>query len=192
MTTTYAKRETVFERGEHQWRVEPQALVWIQPGGESLTILWRDVTSLRAAFAPTKWKPWRHLIEIRTRQGRRLTIDNSHFRKAGDFEDRSASFRPFALAVIERVGAAAPEARGWVGASPGGYAGQLLFMVLGLGAMILVLIALPLPLPGVVLIKLALIAVSLPTAALWAIRARPRQAAITAEAFAPGLPRSNG
>lgn len=192
MTTTYAKRETVFERGEHQWRVEQQALVWTQPGGESLTVLWRDVTGLRAAFAPTKWKPWRHLIEITTRQGRHLTIDNSHFRGPGDFEDRSETFRPFALAVVERVADAAPDARGWIGASPGGYLGQLLFMVLGIGAMIFVLIALPIPLPGIVLIKLVLIVVSLPTAVLWAIRARPRRAAITMEGFTPGFPRSNG
>lgn len=188
MTTAYAKRETVFETGEHHWRVEPEALVWTRPTGESLTVLWRDVTGIRAAFAPTKWKAWRYLIEIHTRQGRQLTIDNGHIRAVGDFEDRSAAFTPFALACVERTAALSPAARGWLGSSPGGYVGQLVFFLLCLAFMLTVLILLPTPLGALVLIKLLLILVSLPVAVLWAIRARPRRVPMTREAFAAGLP----
>jgi|GEM_PF-1005908 len=188
VAVAYSKRETIFETTEHQWRVEPAALVWTRPGGESLTLLWRDVTAFRAAFAPTKWKAWRHLIEIRSRQGQRLTIDNGHIKGVGDFEDRSETFTPFALACLERIAAESPAAKGSIGASSGAYAAQLAFMVTGLGLALLVLVALPAPLGALILVKLALIAISLPLALLWAVRARPRRAALTAQAFLPGLP----
>jgi hypothetical protein len=190
MTTTYAKRENVFEKGEHVWRAEAETLVWTRPAGDSLTVLWADVTSIRAAFAPTKWKAWRHLIEIDTRQGQRLTIDNAHFKGVGDFEDRSASFTPFALACVARIAEAAPEAGGWLGASRGAYVGQLAFVFGMLALLIFVLVALPTSLGVVVIAKLVLIVVSLPTAIAWAIKARPRRAAVTPEAFAAALPRA--
>jgi hypothetical protein len=192
VTVAYSKRETIFETTEHQWRVDPAALVWTRPGGESLTLLWRDVTAFRAAFGPTKWKSWRHLIEIRSRQGQRLTIDNGHIKGVGDFEDRSATFTPFALACLARIAAESPAARGSIGSSPGAYAAQLIFMGLGLGLALLVLIALPVPLGALVLVKLLLIIVSLPVAVLWAVRARPRRAVLTPEAFKAGLPATSG
>lgn len=191
MTTIYAKRENIFEKGEQEWRVEPDCLIWTRPNGESLTVLWPDVTGLRAAFAPTKWKTWRHLLEIQTRQGRHLFIDNAHFRGVGDFEDRSLPFKAFALACIQRIAVQAPDARGWIGASPGTYAAQLVFMVAMMLLLLFMLIALPTPLGAIMILKLVLIVVSLPVAVLWAIRARPRPAAMTEGGFEGGLPKVN-
>jgi hypothetical protein len=188
MTITYAKRQTAFDREEHQWRVEPEALIWVRPGGESLTAPWRDVVAVRAAFAPTRWKPWRHVLEIVNRQGPRLLIDNAHLRGVGDFEDRSETFSRFALACIASIETAAPSARGWIGAGWGRYLGQAGFA----GAVILlatiVLLALPSALGGTVLLKLALIGAMLPLAAVWLVRSRPRRAPLYPAAFLPGLP----
>ncbi|MDH4384328.1 MAG: hypothetical protein QE280_02675 [Caulobacter sp.] len=185
--TGYAKRESGLESGVHCWRIDPQSLVWERPNGETLTLLWRDVTDLRIAFAPTRWKPWRRLLELRARHGRRLVIDNSHYRGLGDFEDRSASFRTFALDCIDQVARAAPAARGWIGSRLGDYLARLLLAMLATALLIWVLIALPTPLGLLVVLKLLLILASLPMLILWAIRARPRRAAISPEGVGRSL-----
>ncbi|RYF93065.1 MAG: hypothetical protein EON95_10210 [Caulobacteraceae bacterium] len=154
MTTTFSKRDNAFERGEHVWRVEDDCLIWTRPGGDSLTLLWKDVGAVRAAFAPTRWKRWRHIFELTTRKGATLLIDNAHFKTVGDFEDRSASFVPFVLACIDRVVALAPD--------------------------------------GLILVKLALIAVLAPVAVLWAVRAWPRAVALSPAALLAGLPKLPG
>ncbi|MDB5471002.1 MAG: hypothetical protein JWR84_2562 [Caulobacter sp.] len=192
MTTTYSKRENAFEKSVHSWRVEDDCLIWTRPSGDSLTLLWKDVGAVRAAFAPTRWKTWRHVFELTTRKGARLLIDNAHFKGVGDFEDRSPTFIPFVLASLDRIVAQAPDARASVGASPAGYFGQLAFMVAMLVLLIFVLVALPTPLGWLVLVKLLLIAVMLPTAAVWAIRSRPRAVPLTLGAFLPGLPKLAG
>lgn len=189
MTTTYSKRENAFEKGEHIWRVEDDCLVWTRPGGDSLTLLWKDVGAVRAAFAPTEWKTWRHVFELTTRKGAKLLIDNAHFKSVGDFEDRSASFVPFVLACIDRVVALAPDARGRIGAGAASYFGQLAFALSMMALLVFVLVALPTPLGGLIFLKLALIGVMLPVAAVWAVRSRPRTVPLAVDAFLPGLPK---
>ncbi|HYE46451.1 MAG TPA: hypothetical protein VEA44_11845 [Caulobacter sp.] len=188
MTITYAKRQTAFDHAEHQWRAEADALVWIRPGGESVTILWRDVVAVRAAFAPTRWKAWRHVLEIVTRQRLRLLIDNAHLRGVGDFEDRSEAFARFALTCIARIAEAAPAARGWLGAGWWNYLGQLGLAGAALLLLAVVLVALPADFGGSVLLKLGLIGAMLPLAAVWLVRSRPRRAPVYPAAFLPGLP----
>lgn len=183
----YAKRESGLEARDHRWTVGAQSLVWEQPSGETLTLLWRDMTDMRITFAPTRWKPWRRLLELRARHGRRLVIDNSHYRGLGDFEDRSATFRLFVLDCIDQVARAAPTARGWIGSPPGSYVARLMFALMATAVLILVMIALPTPLGLLVALKLLLILASLPMVILWAIRARPRRAAITREGLGQAL-----
>lgn len=189
MVVTYSKRENAFEKGEHVWRVEDDCLVWTRPGGDSLTLLWKDVGAVRAAFAPTRWKTWRHVFELTTRKGATLVIDNAHFKSVGDFEDRSARFAPFVRACIARIVAQAPDARARIGAGPVNYFGQLAFVLAAMALLVFVLIALPTPLGWLVLVKMALVAAMLPVAAVWAVRSRPRTVRLAPDSFAPGLPK---
>lgn len=190
MTTIYCKRENAFESGEHVWRVEADCLIWIRPGGDSLTLLWKDIGAVRAAFAPTRWKAWRHVFEVTTRRGVGLLIDNGHFRGPGDFEDRSATFTPFVLACIDRVITHAPEARAALGADPAGYAVRIVFLLATMILLVWALLALPV-LPGwLVIIKLLLIAALLPPAFGWAVRSRPRRIPLSIESLRAGLPRA--
>lgn len=188
MTITYSKRENAFEKGQHVWSVEDDCLIWTRPSGDSLTLLWKDVGAVRAAFTPSRLKRWRHVFELTTRKGSRLLIDNGHFRAIGDFEDRSASFIPFVLACLDRVIAHAPDAKASVGESPGGYMAQLAFAGSMLALMTYVLIVLPTPLGWLIIVKLLLIAAMIPLAIRWAIRSRPRKAPLTVGGLQPGLP----
>ncbi len=192
MTTTYSKRENAFEKGEHSWRVEDDCLIWIRPSGDSLTLLWKDVGAVRAAFAPTRWKTWRHVFELTTRKGSRLVIDNAHFKSVGNFEDRSPKFIPFVLACLDRVVAQAPDARASVGAGPLSYFGQMAFMLGMMAVLAAVLLLLPTPLGGVIIVKMLLVAAMLPVAAVWAVRSRPRKTPLSLGGMLPGLPKLAG
>ena len=192
MTTTYAKRENAFEKAEHVWRVEDDCLIWTRPTGESLTLLWKDVGAIRAAYAPTRWKSWRYIFELTTRKGSKLLIDNGHFKKVGDFEDRSATFIPFVLAIVDRVIAHAPDAKASIGASPASYFGQLGFMLSMMALLAWVLIMLPTPLGWLVILKLLLIAAMLPIAWNWAVKSRPRRTELSLGAMLPALTKLAG
>ena len=55
---------------------------------------------------------------IRPRRGRAIVLSSNHFVGLGRFEDRSATFRPFADALIARLGSVNPGARLLAGMPP--------------------------------------------------------------------------
>ncbi len=190
--TQYAKRDSGIEPGEHIWRVESETLVWTRPSGETVTLLWRDVISLRIAFAATRWKPRRHLFELGTRQGLCLALDNCHFVSFGRFEDRTSTFTPFVRACIAKVAVAAPRAVGRIGARPAVYLSQLAFAGVAFALLLMVLVALPTPIGVLVVVKLLLILAGLPMLIHWAIRSRPRRAEMSADGLGTALPPADG
>lgn len=185
---SYAQRRSILDSGELVWSAGPQALTCRRPDGAVAALAWSDVVGVRTAYAPTRWKTWRHLLALRATGGRTLTIDNAHFRGVGDFEDRRASFTPFAHACIEAVAAANPKARATIGATPLAYAAQLLFALSMLALLALVLIALPIPLGPLIWLKLALLAAAAPVAVLWTVKSRPRRSRLDVLSLSAGLP----
>lgn len=185
---SYAQRHSSLDAGELVWTVEPDVLACRRPDGGQARLLWREIVAVRTAYAPTRRKPWRHLLALKATGGRSLTIDNGHYRGLGDFEDRRASFTPFAHACIEAVARAAPNARASVGATPLAYGVQLLFALAILALLALVLLALPTPLGPLVLVKLALLAAAMPVFFLWTFKSRPRRRDLDVLSLSAGLP----
>jgi hypothetical protein len=176
----YRRRAHAFE-GEATWRAEPDALVWTC-GDRRWTLPWREVTSLRVRFAPTRLKPGRRLCTLKG-EGRRIEFDNQHFVGIGEFETRDEAWSAFVRAIAARVAAASPQASAYLGAGPGNYLGSAL--TLGLGPALLAWVLLTLPLPEgdtrwLVTVKLALVAAMLPTALVWLVRSRPRRTSLDA------------
>lgn len=186
--TSYAQRRSLLDSGEVVWTAGAKALTCRRPDGAEATLPWAEVVGVRTAYAPTRWKTWRHLLALKASGGRSLTIDSAHFRGVGDFEDRRASFTPFAHACIEAIAAANPKARASVGATPLAYAAQLLFALAMLALLALVLIALPIPLGPLVWLKLALLAAVAPVALLWTVKSRPRRSRLDVLSLSAGLP----
>lgn len=184
----YAKRANAFEKGEQDWTVSPEALIWSRPGAGTASLPWREVVEVRLAFAPTRLKPARYLLSLTARGGRRWTVDNQHFAGIANFEDRSARFTPFVLGCVERVAALAPGARARLGASAGSYWAQLVFVTAMFALLVAILILLPTPLGAVVWIKAVIVIASLPLLARWVRRARPRRVSLDARTFRAALP----
>lgn len=175
MTVSYAKRRNLFEKGEWEWRVTDDALVARDPKGAEDIGRWRDVVAVRLGFEPTRFKTWRHVIELRFRNGAKWQIDNVHFAGVGDFENRSASYNPFVHAVVAQLKAKAPDAKGRVGSAPVFYWVSVIGLSILFAFLGMLLLAIPIAeFPGMVWVKLGLIAFFLPTLFLWAKKGFPR------------------
>lgn len=183
----HARRENVFEKAERRWFIDADGLRRTIPGQPDPVLAWAEVVELRLTYAPTRFKPWRHKLTLRSRR-ETWVIDNVHFKGVGDFEDRSATFNPLVLACVERVREAAPGAIGRLGSAPLAYWAQLIFVTAAFALLAMVIVAFPVNFSGLIWVKLGLIVVSLPVLFGFAIRSWPRRAPLDAEAFRKALP----
>lgn len=176
--TEYRRRASIQEKGETLWRALPDRLEYYASDGALRGVVPYDkVQKVRLAFAPGRFQQTRFLMEL-TGARSQVTLTNVHFVGIGQFEDRTDSFFPLVRAVVAGVQAASPSATFQAGERPAFYLLQLAFVVAALGLLALVLIGLPL-VPGnftlSAIVKLAVIAVSLPLLLSWIMHARPRR-----------------
>jgi hypothetical protein len=184
----YAKRGSVFEKGEEAWTVEADHLVRTTPEGDQDRVAWREVALVRLRFAPTRWNGNRYQVSFTTTGGDLWSVDNIHCVGVGNFEDRSPAFTPFVLACIAHIAALAPEAEARLGTTALAYWSQLLFVGAMFALLAVVLLVLPGSLSWLILVKLALIAAMLPVMFSWIGRARPRKVALEVDVFRDALP----
>jgi hypothetical protein len=175
-SAVYSRRSSVLDKGEWTWTLDEAGIRESNPRGDRSLIRWEDVAQVRLAFAPTEYKPWRHLLELKLRSGGALTIDNAHFRGVADFEDRSAAYRRFVEAVMGQLRLRRPNVKVRIGSSPSAYWLQMGFVAAALALAGGLLMTLQGPdIPGIVWIKLAIIAVGMPVLFVqWARSSYPR------------------
>lgn len=173
----YRRRASLTETGEVLWRAFPDRLEQFGPDGAlRMTVPYRNVQSVRLAFAPGRFQTSRFLMEL---QGTRseLVLSNMHFAGIGNFEDRSETFLPLVRTVVTGIAAANPVARFTAGERPAYYWLMLGFNAFAFGMLALLLLTLPI-VPGnisaSVMIKGVVILFTLPLLFSWAVNARPR------------------
>lgn len=186
--TSYRKRENFLEAGEDEWFVEGGSLVHKRADGMVVRQNLADVASVRLRYAPTRYKTWRYVFEIRFKVGHAWHIDNGHFAGIAAFEDRSARFVPFVRSVIDLIRQHAPGARAYLGMGWISYVLQVGMLLTVFTFLAVVLLRLPIGagIYGIVVFKLALIAFFLPPLFKWVRRALPQGVPIDAipdEAF---------
>ena len=182
--TSYAKRASLFEKGEQTWTVTPEALVWVRPAGGTWSLAWQEVTEVRLGLEPLDVCR----LSLTARGGRRWAIDNQHVVGIANFENRSASFVPFMLACVERVAARSPGAKARLGSSAASYWAQLILVAVMFVLLVAVLILLPTRHSAAFWIKAAVVVLSLPLLVQWIRKARPRRITLDVEAFREALP----
>lgn len=103
---------------ERTYRLEPGALVWTE-GKKSGRVPYSDVKRVHIfSMPPTMGQTIRRVILKGAFRGK-LRIAATHFKGLGRFEDRSASYFPFAEALLARITAANPNVairagHGWI------------------------------------------------------------------------------
>lgn len=99
-----------------RWSLGPDALLLASgapetgPKREHLPhrLPYAEITGIEARFDPSRIDTERHHLVIRARGGWRIAIPSTHYLGFAHFENRAASFYPFAAALTDRVRAANP------------------------------------------------------------------------------------
>ncbi len=169
-------------------RLEQQAAPPVPPRVVPLVA----IAQVRLEFAPTRFEPRRFRCRLTLHSGETLEFFNRTYAGLADFRDTSAAYRDFVGALHDALAARAELApgRGFVaGSTAGAYAASA--AGLGVALVALAVAALLLIATGLwwlLIVKLAVIALSVPVAMRWMQRNRPRPydpAAIPAEVL-PG------
>ena len=177
----YRQRRNLFEKTEWEWEALTEGLRVRDQDAHDVLIPWREIRAVRVAYGPTRFKPWRHLLEMTLADRSKLTVDNVHFRSVANFENRSSTYTPLALAVIENLKQANPDVPVRAGAATAGYWLSVAFISVVFIALALIFMAAPIAgVPGVAWVKLTIIAFFIPTLGAWFVRARPRAVSLHA------------
>lgn len=189
MDASYGQRSSAFEDFERTWVVDAEGLRVTLTGRRASAWAWRDLRSIRLAWAPTRLKPWRREVAFDFGPADKVAFDNGHFAGLGDFEDRTPAFTAIVRAAIVNAREANPAVRFDLGAASATYWAQLIFAAAAFAVLAFVIIALPLPFwPWTAIAKLLIVAVLIPPTLKWIRRARPRRA--TAEDLFADLDRA--
>lgn len=174
----YRKRQSVFSKVEHEWRIEPDALVMRDETGRETRLPWRDVKFVRMQYAPTRLKTERYLFQIAAKRGPKFSIDNMHFAGFADFDERSATYAPFVRAALDKVKEQAPNAAVYLGASPASYIAQVAFVSIAFAAFASLFLFIPVfeVMSDVSWMKFVIVLLALPFFFRWVYTAYPRKA----------------
>lgn len=128
---SYVARANALEY-EAIWRLQPDALE-LQGGPTAgpdvvLRFPYRDIVGVRLSYAPSRFDHARYRCDLRMRSGQQLAIMSTHYAGIADFQDRAATYGPFARALIARVAGANPSASFRSGKNPVTYLIEHLFL----------------------------------------------------------------
>lgn len=165
------------------WQLAPDALLLrssAPPSGPKREHLPRrlpyaEITGLQARFDPSRLDAERHHLVIRAKGGWRIAIPSTHYLGFGRFEDRAASFYPFAAALTDRARAANPAIDLQAGVTWPAYLGQMAALLAAIALLAHVLDLTGGESTASAWLKAAFLLGSLGLALRWFWRNRPRQ-----------------
>lgn len=171
----YQKIESKFEATPHSWQLAPGGLV-VTRYGNAVEFPYPQITRLSLRFAPTKLKKHRYTVCVTHQNGASAEIDNMSFRGLGDFEDLSFKYAILVHGLSQKLAAAGAPCE-----VHGGVSWLWYLLTLGLSAIILMVLLMIVLLGGpiLILIKVLLIALYIPTMYRWLKHNRPRQGTLT-------------
>ncbi len=158
------------------YTVADDALRWQDDKGCSGRLAYADLTEVRLSYAPTRVQNNRYFLTLSTRHDAVLQISNENYQGLADFEDRSPEYCVFVTALHRAIAAANPGVRfeaGSTGMQRGLHWLLTGFILLVLAAAALMFIAMGLY--WLILVKVGIIAYSLPTLKRYLGTNKPRR-----------------
>ncbi len=173
----YQWRKSVLEKTKRIIRFDEREISEVRGESSGVRILWSDLANVRLTYAPTRMKPNRFLLTLKSATGAPVIFENMSYESFGNFVDQSTAFTKFTKDLFAEIARQRKDLPLMVGSPPASYWAQLISIIFIIFFLAFILISLPLPLgswPIAALMELGIIAVSLPLLIKWAVRARPR------------------
>jgi hypothetical protein len=169
----YTVRRHAFEK-ERTWSIEPSGLAW-KSADASGYIGFGEIASLRLEWAATRADRSRYACHVTGPAGGFETIVSTTYAGPMNFPDQADAYVPFIRELVRRVAQENPGCRFEAGATSFRWLTSIAAMTLGLIFLGMVLLAIGLPLTGLIVAKLALLAILVPIAISWIGKNRPRR-----------------
>ena len=152
----------------------PWTGVTIEPGGAA-RFPYASIKELRLSYDPTRFDTRRHRCDVRLSDGERATLWSTHFAGVADFEDRAATYTPFARALVARAAASNPACAFRAGTRPLFYwSGQLFLLAMAVAAIWVIALVGGSALSEVTWAKIFVVLGLIPLAFNYARKNRPR------------------
>lgn len=164
-------------RGEREWRVEDDALVSKGASGRERRYAWKDFVGIRLRPLPAPGRPWRHVLELRSKNHGKIELDNAHYLAPRTYEERSGAYTRFVRAALARIAEARPGARVLLGETPKRYFALMCLALIAFCALALALALVETPFdahPAAAAVKFGLIVLMLPVLGRWVLGKLPR------------------
>ncbi|NWF35887.1 hypothetical protein [Mariprofundus sp. KV] len=103
------------------YRIGDDALSWQDDNKSGERLLYSDIHSVEAQFAPSRVQSNRYLMRLRTRNNGKIDITNTTYKGIGDFEELNESYVPFVSELHRKIAEMNPAAAFKQGSSWAGY-----------------------------------------------------------------------
>lgn len=136
---THRVRNSLID-GERTYRLTPDALCWTETGRSDGRLAYADARSMQLISYVS---PIGRALQCKVRgaTGEKALLRSAHYRKLGNFEDRTDSYGPFARELAKRIYEANPKAA-FIAGSTGLWLMWLTVGVIWVGAVALIAAAL--------------------------------------------------
>ncbi len=169
----YRFRANGFEK-EKTYVLEPDALVISGDDVPQRRIDYIDIVRIQLTFSPTRWQRNRYQATIHPKKGRRIRLASSSYKGFGDFIAQDDDYRKFVIKLRFRVFRANPAFELLGGISPMQYLGYwALCCFIAVGFLVIAFMLFKVGMSALILVKLVIIALYIPTLARFMKRAKP-------------------
>jgi len=132
---SYSHRNSLIHENR-TYRIGDDALYWQDDDKPEERLLYSDINSVEAQFAPSRVQSNRYLMRLRTRSKGKIDITNTTYKGIGDFEELNESYVPFVQELHRKIAEVNPAAAFKQGSSWAGY----IFAILVTIVLVLVII----------------------------------------------------
>ncbi|MEP2774831.1 MAG: hypothetical protein ABJQ29_14730 [Luteolibacter sp.] len=170
--TVHSVRVSALE-SESTWRLDGDTL-WMRSQGQTdIPIPLAHITTVRLSYEPSRMQTRRYRCRLYSALGLSAMIQNDSYKGFADFEDRSDSYNSLVRLLILRIASINPQCIFKSGTSQLSWWAQAIMIAVIFGILILVSILLYTAIGALVIIKLLIIALFIPTLIRWFMKNRP-------------------
>lgn len=169
---SYETRLTLFEK-VRTFSIQG-ATLRIEEEGRTNEIALTDIVEVRCRYFPTRVQLNRYECLLTVKSGMKIKIGNQFFRGVADFEDRSADYRKFVVALHVALSKQNPTCVFHSGVAPSSFYLTAAFLALSMLTLAFLIIVMGASLPGFAVIKLIILIAMIPISIKWFYKNKPK------------------
>ncbi|MDA7881800.1 hypothetical protein N9A94_05795 [Akkermansiaceae bacterium] len=133
-----------------------------------------DIVDVRCRYYPTRMQLNRYECLLTVRGGTKIKIGNQFFRGVADFEDRSAEYRKFVVALHVALSQQNPRCLFHSGVTPASFYLTAAFLICSMLTLAFLIVVLGVSMPGFAVVKVVILITMIPYSIKWFYKNKPK------------------